>query len=163
MISSQRAVKALGLSILSVSFMASSTLAHPDEDNRLNELRDKSEALAERARTSGEEFINGEMMASMADLLSEFADKVDVEKGDETGTALWFDGNELFRFKMDRDRAVEDALTITGLGRNLSVERETIIRDGKTRTRIIIEMDGGDAATVKLPTDLPTEVPSDQE
>lgn len=150
------------LSLLLFGIATGSAAAQDDPNPTLEELTEKSRELADRARQSGEAFVDSEMVANMADLLSGLADRVEIDR--EEGTVLRLDGEEVLRFEINRDRAADDALTITGLGRNLTVERETVIQDGKTRTRIVIEMDGGEAAKVEWPD--PTEMaetPSDQD
>jgi hypothetical protein len=137
-----------------LAMLAGPVAAHPHDSDKLNELREKSKALADKARESGEAFVDSDMVANMSDLLSDLAARVEVEKGEGAGTALWIDGDEVVRFK--RDRGIDDTLTVTGLGQNLSVERETVIKDGKTRTRIVIEMDGGEDVDIDLPGEPPT-------
>lgn len=129
--------------------LAGPVAAHPHDGDKLTELREKSRELADKARESGEAFIDSEMITNMSELLSELADRVDVEKGQGAGTALWIDGDEVVRFYPGGP--VDDALTITGLGQNLSVDRETVIKNGTTRTRIVIEMDGGENVDIDLP------------
>lgn len=137
--------------ILSMTLLglAGPVAAHPHDADTLTELREKSRELADKARESGEAFIDSDMITNMSELLSDLADRVDVEKGQGAGTALWIDGDEVVRF--NPGGPVDDALKITGLGQNLSVERETVIKNGTTRTRIIIEMDGGENVDIDLP------------
>lgn len=152
------------LSASLVILLAGPAPAHPHEADKLSELREKSKALVDKARESGDAFADSEMMTNMSDLLSDLAARVEVEKGEGSGTALWIDGDEVVRF--NRGRGIEDTLSITGLGQNLSVERETVIKDGQTRTRIVIEMDGGDNVEIDLPGTPPTpetQTPLDQE
>jgi hypothetical protein len=140
--------------------LAAPAKAHPHESDTLTELREKSRDLAEKARESGEAIAESEMITTMSERLSDLAARIDVEKDEGAGTALWIDGEEVVRFS--RGRSVEDRLTVTGLGQNLSVERETVTQDGKTRTRIIIEMDGGENVDIVLPGE-PPKPPLDQE
>lgn len=147
-----------------VALLAGPAVAHPHDSDKLTELREKSKALADKARESGEAFVDSEMITNMSDLLSDLAARVEVEKGEGAGTALWIDGDEVVRF--NRDRGIDDTLSITGLGQNLSVERETVIKDGKIRTRIVIEMDGGEDVEIDLPGEPPrpeTSTPLNQE
>lgn len=114
-------------------------------------FRWEGKELKDAARDMEDALRDTEVFSDMAELLAEFAANVEVRKGDETGTALMFDGAEMLRFKMDRDSTRDEALSITGLGRNLTVERETIVEDGRSRTRIVIEMDGGEDLDIELP------------
>lgn len=137
------------LSTSVVALMAMPAAAHPHDEDKLADLREKSQALADKAREQGDAFIDSELITSMSEALEALAARVDVEKGEGKGTALWIDGDEVVRFR--GDRTVEDTLRVTGLGENLSVERETLIKGGQTRTRIVIEMDGGDDVKIDLP------------
>ncbi|MGJ8558803.1 MAG: hypothetical protein ACSHX3_01065 [Litorimonas sp.] len=141
----------LSLSVLALSTVAAAgpAVAHPHDSDKLTELREKSKALADKARESGEAFVDSEMITNMSDLLTDLAARVEVEKGEGSGTALWIDGDEVVRF--NRDHGMDDTLTVTGLGQNLSVERETVIKNGKTRTRIVIEMDDGEDVDIDFP------------
>lgn len=132
-----------------VVLLAGPAPAYPHETDKLSELREKSKALVDKARESGDAFADSEIMTNMSYKLSALAARIELETGEGAGTALWIDGDELVRF--NRGRGIEDTLSITGLGPNLSVERETVIEDGQTRTRIVIEMDGGDNVAINLP------------
>lgn len=114
-------------------------------------FRWNGEELTDMARELETAIAESGVLSDMASLLSEFAQDIEVERGPDSGTALKFDGQEMLRFRLDRERDVDDALSITGLGRNLTVERDTVVRDGKTRTRIVIEMDGGEDLALDLP------------
>ena len=109
-----------------------------------DELTDMAKDLEAAIAESG-------VLSDMARMLSDLAEEVEIERGESGGTALRIAGEEMLRFKLDRNRSVDEALSITGLGRNLTVERETIVEDGKTRTRIVIEMDGGEDVELALP------------
>lgn len=150
------------LTLFVMAGVAGPVAAHPDDPDTMTELREKSKALADKAREHGDAFVDSEMITNMSELLSDLAARVEVEKGEGGGTALWIDGDEVVRFNGDRD--VDDVLTITGLGQNLNVERETVIKDGQTRTRIVIEMDGGEDVDIDLPgAPTPPVAPLDQE
>ena len=138
---------ALSTAILAIAGSAS---AHPHDTDKIPDLREKTQALADKAKASGEVIVDSELISNMADLLSDFAARVEIEKGDGAGTALWFDGDELLRFNGGDDKV----LSVTGVGKNLTVDRETIIKDGRTRTRIVIEMDDGEDVQINfLPDD----------
>lgn len=140
--------------------LAAPATAHPHDSDKLTELREKSREIADKARESGEAIADSEIITNLSERLSELAARIDVEKDGGAGTALWIDGEEVVRFA--RGRGVEDRLVVTGLGQNLSVERETVTQDGKTRTRIVIEMDGGENVEIDLPGEPPI-APLDQE
>ena len=109
-----------------------------------DELTDMAKDLEAAIAESG-------VLSDMARMLSDLAEEVEIERGESGSTALRIAGEEMLRFKLDRERNVDEALSITGLGRNLTVERETVVEDGKTRTRIVIEMDGGEDVELDLP------------
>lgn len=105
----------------------------------LADLQDKSKALAEKARERGSEFAQSDMVAGVSGVFSGIAERVETQKDKAEGLNL----NRFFKN--------DDKLTVTGLGSNVSVERDTMVVDGIRRTRIIIEMDGGDNVEIKLP------------
>ncbi|MGB6230768.1 MAG: hypothetical protein WBF53_11665 [Litorimonas sp.] len=124
-------------------------------DRILRESRLRGEDLAERGREAAEEageaLERSDLVGNMSELMTDFADRLEVERGEGEGTALFFDGDELLRIRRELKRQSDDRITITGLGRNLSVERETTTRDGRTTSRIVIEMEGGEDLEVELP------------
>lgn len=131
--------------------MATPAGAHPHDQDKLADLREKTQELADKAREQGDALIESDLITSLTETLEGLAARVEVEKGEGNGTALWLDGDEVVRF--NRDRTIDDALTVTGLGQNLSIARETLIEGGKTRTRIVIEMDGGTDVKINVPDD----------
>lgn len=122
-----------------------------DEGENIEVFKWNGEDLTNAAREMEEAIAESGLLSDMAEMLAEFADDVEVRKGKSGGTALMFDGEEMLRFDLDRDASSEDRLSISGLGRNLTVDRETVRENGKTRTRIVIEMDGGDDVEIDLP------------
>ena len=74
-------------------------------------------------------------------MVLELADDFDVETSDG-GVSLKFDGERIGRVKVKRDKHTESAFDVEGFGRNMTVEKEVIKRNGKTKTRIVIEVDG---------------------
>ena len=109
------------------------------------------EELREAARELEEALQDSDVITDLADMLAGFAANVEVERDEADGTALRFDGRELLRLNRDKTRNSEDRLSITGLGRNMTLERETVVVDGQSKTRIVIEMDGGDDVQIELP------------
>lgn len=122
-----------------LTLMATPVAAHPHDQDKLAELREKTQELADKAREQGEALIESELITSLSDALDGLAARIEVEKGEGNGTALWIDGDEFVRFNGGDDTV----LSVTGVGKNLTIDREIIIKDGKTRTRIVIEMDDG--------------------
>ena len=112
------------------------------------------EDLKEAARELETAIAESGLLSDMAEMLAEFAEDVEVKKDDADGMRLLFDGDEMLRLKVDRDMDRDERVSLSGLGRNMTVERETLVVDGKTRTRIVIEMDGADGVEVELPEGL---------
>ena len=92
-----------------------------------------------------------EAFESLSGTLAELSAKFEMRDDEDGAKAFVFDGEEMMRFHFEREEEIDNRLTISGLGRNLTVERETTIEDGKSRTRIVIEMDGGDDVEIDLP------------
>lgn len=101
----------------------------------LSALTDGLEALAE-----------SDLLTEMMDMLTDLTDDIDVESSDAV-TVLRFDGKTIGRVEKDEN----DRISLSGLGKNLSIDRETVTEDGETKTRIIIEMDGGEDLEIDLP------------
>ena len=103
-----------------------------------DELTDALEAMTEL-------LAEGELLDEMGETMTSLAARVEIETDSDGEAALIFDDKDMVRIqrKSDRKLDADDHLTISGLGRNLRIERETRIEDGKEKTRIVIEMDGG--------------------
>ena len=52
------------------------------------------------------------------------------------------------RLKVDKD--TDESFDIEGFGRNLTIDKKVIRKNGKTKTRIIIEMDGDEEFDIDL-------------
>jgi len=81
------------------------------------------------------------IFSNFADIIADFAEDIEVENNDK-GLALKFDGKTLGKLKMENYN--DDSFELEGLGRNLTIDKKVITKNGKTKTRIIIEMDGGE-------------------
>lgn len=138
--------------------MVEQIIRQTEDGQTVEIIRLKSHDLADKARDAGNSIADSDLLGNMNELINELATRLEVERGEGDGTALLFDGDEMLRFKLDREGAIENSMSITGLGRNVTVERETVIKDGQTRTRIVIEMDGGDDIEIDMPDspDAPT-------
>lgn len=113
------------------------------------EASDK-DGLKEAARAIEDLIADSGLISGLADMVTELAEDIEVEE--ENGTKVFlFDGEKVGHFKMDRQREQSDNLSIAGLGKNLSIKRESYVKDGQTKTRIIIEMDGGEGLDIQLP------------
>jgi len=87
-------------------------------------------------------------------LAEKIEDKLADHQGDiarSAQTVLSFDGAEVGKIEHNSSRDSEDTISISGLGKSLSLDRQTIIKDGKSKTRIVIEMDGADEIDITLP------------
>ena len=99
------------------------------------------EDLREAARAIEDVISESGLISGLADMVLELADDFDVETSDG-GVSLKFDGERIGRVKVKRDKHTESAFDVEGFGRNMTVEKEVIKRNGKTKTRIVIEVDG---------------------
>lgn len=102
-----------------------------------DEMREKSKELEEMIVESG-------VLSNLADMIADFAEDVEVEKGDNS-FSFRFDGDTLGEVKRDE----EDRVVLKSMDKEMTVEKESYIKDGKTRTRIIIDMEG-DGSDVDL-------------
>jgi len=88
---------------------------------------------------------------SLSCLLATCIANLDVDTDGGT-TTLSFDGANIAEIERKKSRDSEDSFSIIGLGKYLSVDRETIVKDGKSKTRIVIDMDGEDEIDITLPS-----------
>jgi len=107
-----------------------------------NDIREAARAIEDLISDSG-------VISSLADMMLDIADDFDIETTDE-GLSLNFEGDRIGRVKMKRDKHTESAFGLEGFGRNMTIEKEVIKRDGKTKTRIVIEVDGDEEFDIDL-------------
>ena len=98
-------------------------------------------------------FAEDGLFRDLAAMFSDFANEIDVET-DNGQTVLRFDGAKVAEIKKEKSRDSEDSFSISGLGKSLKIDRETIVKDGKSKTRIVIDMDGEDEIDITLPSTL---------
>lgn len=118
-----------------------------NQDAADGDFSEEVEAVAEALE---DVFADEGLFKDLTAMLSDFAEDVDVDSKDGV-TVLTFDGATVGKIAKSKRRDNEDRLSISGLGKNLTLDRETIIKDGKSKTRIVIEMDGGDDVSIDLP------------
>lgn len=111
---------------------------------------DFSEEVEAVAEALEEVFSDDGLFRDLTAMFSDFAEDVDVDSKDGV-TVLKFDGATVGKIAKSKSRNSEDSLSISGLGKNLTLDRETVIENGKSKTRIVIEMDGGDEIDITLP------------
>lgn len=107
-----------------------------------DDLREAARAIEDLISESG-------VISSLADMVLDLAEDFEVESTNE-GLSLKFDGDRIGRVKVKRDKHAESSLDVEGFGRNMSIEKEVIKRDGKTKTRIVIEVDGDEEFDIDL-------------
>ncbi len=107
-----------------------------------DDIRDAARALEDMMSESG-------ILSSLADMMIDLAEDFDVENT-EDGLTLKFDGDRIGRIKMGRDHHSEDRIDLEGFGRNLIIDKKIITENGKTKTRIVIEMDGDEEIEIDL-------------
>ena len=112
------------------------------EIKNTDDLREAARAIEDLISESG-------IISSFADMMLDLAEDFDVERTDG-GLSLNFDGDRIGRVKVKRDKHTESALDLEGFGRNMTIEKEVIKRDGKTKTRIVIEVDGDEEFDIDL-------------
>ena len=125
-----------------------------DVENKNSFLKENREIkngddIREAAREIENLISESGLISGLADMMVELADDFDVEASDG-GVSLKFDGERIGRVKIKRDKHTESALDLEGFGRNMTVEKEVIKRDGKTKTRIVIEVDGDEEFDIDL-------------
>lgn len=111
---------------------------------------DVSEEIEVVMDVMADAFSDGGLFRDLAAMFSDFAEDIDVEK-EGNQTVLLFDGAKVGEIKRQKTRDSEDRFSISGLGKSLTLDRETIVKDGKSKTRIVIDMDGGDEIDITLP------------
>ena len=146
-------MKYLAAPLVALCF-AMPAFAHPDEPDVKAEPESKTfswdgEELKEAARELEQAIQESDAISELADMVAAFASNVEVKKDGE-GATLLFDGEKLMTIAREKSRDSEDRLAISGLGKNLTVERETVVEDGESKTRIVIEMDGTDEVEIEL-------------
>lgn len=116
--------------------------ARTKTDDKVDDIRAAADAMSDLLADS-------DVFTDMADMVTELANDFELEDGEDGTKIFLFDGKEMGRFKHESDK--NDRMKIGGLGQNLSIERETYVKNGKTKTRIVIEMDGGEDVEIDLP------------
>ena len=113
------------------------------DDNTIENVED----IREAARAVEELISESGIISGLADFMVEIVDDFDIESSDE-GLALNFEGKRLGRLKIDQDK--DESIALEGFGRNLSIDKKVIRKNGKTKTRIIIEVDGDEEFDIDL-------------
>ena len=97
-----------------------------------------------------EAFAKDGVFRDLAAMFSDFAKDIDVDT-DNGKTVLKFDGTEVAQIEHKTSRDSEDRVSISGLGKSLTLDRKTVVQNGKSKTRIIIDMDGADEIDITVP------------
>lgn len=103
-------------------------------------LMDNPDDLREAAKALEDMLAESDILENMADLFIGFAENIEVDSDDD-GMTLRFNGEKLGSINIEREGKMNDVISIEGLGRNMNVEKDIIIKNGKKRTRIVIELD----------------------
>jgi len=93
----------------------------------------------------------GEDLEGLADVMEEVFAEDDVDT-DDGKTVLKFDGTEVAQIQHKSSRDSEDKISISGLGKSFSLDRKTVVQNGKSKTRIVIDMNGEDEIDLTVPT-----------
>jgi hypothetical protein len=110
---------------------------------------DSADDIREVARALEDAMADSGILSSLADMMVDLAEDFDIENT-EDGLTLKFDGDKIGRVKMGRNHHNEDRFDLEGFGRNLTIDKEVITENGKTKTRIVIEMDGDEEVEIDL-------------
>ena len=97
-----------------------------------------------------EAFSEDGLFRTLAFMMGDFAEGIDMDS-DGGETTISFEGAKIAQIKRKKSRDSEDHFEISGLGKNLTIDREEIIKDGKSKTRIVIDMDGESEIDITLP------------
>lgn len=108
-----------------------------------------AEDIREAARAIEDLISESGVISNFADMMLDLADDFDMENSDD-GLSLKFDGERIGRVKLRRDKHTDSSLDLEGFGRNMTVEKDVIKRNGKTKTRIVIEVDGDEEFDIDL-------------
>ncbi len=111
---------------------------------------DISEDIEVAMNVLEEAFSDDGLLRNIAAMFGDFAEDIEVET-DGGDTTLLFDGAKVAQIQRKTSRDSEDRISISGLGKNLSIDRETIVKDGKKKTRIVIDMDGENEIDITMP------------
>jgi len=98
-----------------------------------------------------EVFAKDGVFREFAAMMSDFAKDIEVDT-DNGKTVLSFDGTEVAQIQHKSSRDSEDSVSISGLGKTFSMDRKTVVENGKSKTRIVIDMDGEDEIDITVPT-----------
>ncbi len=120
------------------------------DKNKASASEDISENFEVMADVMEEVFSEDGLFRDLTALFSAFAEDIDIDT-DGGNTVLSFDGTEVGKIQHNKSRDSEDTISISGLGKSLTLDRQTVIKDGKSKTRIVIEMDGADEIEITLP------------
>lgn len=96
-------------------------------------------------------FAEDGLFRDLSAMFGDFASDLDVVSDDGT-TTLIFDGAKVGQVQHEKSRDSEDRFSISGLGKNFTFDRETVVEDGKSKTRIVIDMNGEDEIDITLPS-----------
>jgi hypothetical protein len=107
-----------------------------------DDIREAARAIEDLISETG-------VISSFADMLLDIAEDFDVETS-ENGLALKFDGDPIGRISVKSGKDSEHSLDLEGFGRNMTIEKDVIKRNGKTKTRIVIEVDGDEEFEIDI-------------
>lgn len=110
-------------------------------------LLENPDALREAAKDLESMLAESGLVSNFVDIFADIVEDIDVEN-DENGMALNFDGKTIGRLQMDGFD--QDNFELEAMGRNMTIEKEVVKENGKTRTRIVIEMDGGEDVDIDI-------------
>lgn len=118
---------------------------HHGHTSKRIEIIENPEDLRDAAKDIQNMLAESKLLENLADMVIEMAEDIEIrDTGD--GVSLSFDGKKIGSFSLDGD----DSVTLDGFGSNTTIEKDVIIKDGKKKTRIVIETDADDNTVYEI-------------
>jgi len=122
------------------------------DDGRKKSVKSKDD-IVEQARRLEDAIGESDIFSTFAAAMLAMTEDFDVDK-DEENLVLRFDGKKLGQITMNRDHEKEESFDIEGFGQSLRLNKESYKKNGKKKTRIVIEIENGDEdIEINLDTD----------
>lgn len=103
-----------------------------------NTLLEDPDVLREAAKDIESLLAESGIVSNMVDIFADIIEDIEVENND-SGMALNFDGKTIGRLQIES--LGQDDIQLEAMGRNMTIEKKIIKENGKSKTRIVIEMD----------------------
>ena len=104
------------------------------------DIIESPEELRKAARSIQNMLAESGILENLADVVIELAEDIEIEETGD-GMSFSFGDTRIVGFSVNER---DETLSIETMGNNTTIEKETFIENGKTRTRIVIETDSDD-------------------